>query len=100
MNGSVALGNVPTTRGTNSAIAWATKDGLYVEIPCKDGPPYVCRYRLTTEGLAAALNILIEHEAATTTQITDHPKITRPLAKFTDANRQAALDVLRRLKII
>lgn len=89
-----------TTNPAPRAIAYATRDALFVEIPCKDGPPYTCRYHRTAEGLAAALNILIEHEAATTTQITDHPKITRPLAKFTDANRQAALDVLRRLKII
>lgn len=89
-----------TTNPTPRAIAYATRDGLFVEIPCKDGPPYTVRYHRTAEGLAAALNILIEHEAATTTQITDHPAIKRPLAKFTDGNRQAALDVLRRLKII
>ena len=50
-----------TARPKAAAIAWATKTEIFVEIPCRDGPPYVCRYPKSTTGLASALNILIEN---------------------------------------
>ncbi len=50
-----------SARPGNAAIAWATKDAIFVEIPSKSGPPYVARYARDVHGLAAALNIVIEH---------------------------------------
>ena len=96
-----------TARPLRAAIAWATKDAIFVEIPCRDGPPYIARYRKTLEGLTAALNILIEHEDPAPRQIpAAHAKITKVpqgatsrASWATDAQREKAREVLKRLKI-
>lgn len=54
--------SLSTARPPSAAIAWATPDALFVEIPCKNGgPPYIIREKLTIQGLAAALNVLIKN---------------------------------------
>ena len=72
-----------------------------MEIPCKDGPPYVARYHRTAEGLALALNVLIEHEDRGTRSIArDHPKVRYvgvPKPAFTDAQRAAASEALAKV---
>ena len=94
-----------TARPPTAAIAWATKDELFVEIPTKSGPPYICRYRKTVDGLSAALNILIEHQEATSRNVPqDHPAVKKSTATprapwATDEQRQRARDLLKRLKI-
>lgn len=99
-----------SARPLGTAIAWATKTELFVEIPCKDGPPYICRYPKTANGLAQALNVLVENtKASTTYAIQDrtrtakptlaHPKVRRE-APITESQREAARAVLKRLKII
>ena len=91
----------PTARPKNAAIAWATRDGLFVEIPCVNGPPYIARYHRTAEGLALALNVLIEHEDRGTRSIArDHPKVKYvgvPKPQFTDAQRAAAGEALAKV---
>ncbi len=94
-----------TARPPTAAIAWATKDALFVEMPTKDGPPFIVRYRKTIEGLCEALNILIEHqESAPRSVPRDHPKITRPPPPSkapwaSDTDRAKVQDILKRLKI-
>lgn len=96
-----------TARPPRVAIAWATKDAIFVEIPCRDsGPPFICRYHKTTEGLAKALNILIEHQDYVPTVAADpnanHPAIKKSnprTAWATEDQRAATRNVLRRLKI-
>lgn len=66
-----------SARPPNTAIAWAAKDGIYVEIPAKEGPPYVTRYAKTMSGLQSALNILLEVPAASIIKPQDHPKVKR-----------------------
>ena len=71
----------PTARPPKTAIAWATKDAIFVEIPCAAAgqPPFIARYRKTVDGLTAALNILIEHEEPAARSVPQaHPAITRP----------------------
>ncbi len=102
MTASFAL----SARPPATAIAWATKDGLFVELPTKSGPPYICRYRRTVEGLAEALNILVEHSEASPRSVpTTHPAITRPPPPSrapwaTEDQRAKARDILKRLKIV
>lgn len=48
---------------TGAAIAWATADAIYCEIPCKDGPPYIVAYPRNVAGLGQAFNILVKHQA-------------------------------------
>lgn len=90
-----------SARPARAAIAWATRDGIYVEIPCKDAAPLVCRYHKTAEGLAAALNILLEHpEAQTRTIQRDHSKIKfAPKPKFSEDQRQGVREVLKKIGI-
>lgn len=97
MSGSAA----PSARPAGAAIAWATKDAIYVEIPCRTGPPYVARYHRTAEGLAAALNIICDKpEAKPRTIVADHPAIRRPKPVFDEADREKVREVLRGLKLV
>lgn len=69
-----------TARPPKAAIAWATPDAIFVEIPCAQPgqPPYIARYRKTVNGLTAALNILIEHEEPVHRSIqAKHPAIQK-----------------------
>ncbi len=90
-----------TARPTSAAIAWATKDNIFVEIPCKDGPPLITRYAKSIDGLQSALNILLQHpEKINRTIPKDHPKIKRPDAgPYTERQRESVRGILKRLKI-
>lgn len=96
-----------TARPPKCAIAWATKDAIFVEIPCRDGPPYIARYRKTVDGLTAALNILVEHDdPAPRPQAIAHPAVKKVpqgasarAAWATDDQRAKAREILKRMKI-
>ena len=91
-----------TARPLKAAIAWVNGKDIFVEIPCKNGPPLITRYRKTAEGLAAALNIICETpevESRTLVQ-TAHPAIRRPKPVFDEAERQGVRNVLKKLNVI
>ena len=91
-----------TARPLKAAIAWVNGKDIFVEIPCKNGPPLITRYRKTAEGLAAALNIICETpevESRTLVQ-TAHPAIRRPRPVFDETERQGVRDVLKKLNVI
>ena len=94
-----------SARPPSAAIAWATKSELFVEIPSRIGPPLIVRYRKTIEGLAEALNILIEHaEAAPRSVPRTVPGLTKAPAPSrtpwaTEDQRAKARELLKRLKI-
>lgn len=91
-----------TARPPKTAIAWATRDSLFCEIPCRDGAPYIVRYKLTVEGLQAALNILLDAPEATARPATvaSHTAIRRPKVEFNDAERQGVRDIMKKLGVI
>jgi hypothetical protein len=94
-----------TARPQNVSIAWATKDAIFVEIPCENGPPYICRYPKNLTGLAKALNVVLEKPERNDVRTLqkDHPKVTKVpqnASQFTDASREKTRDILKRLKII
>jgi hypothetical protein len=95
---------LPTARPAAAAICWATRDAIFVEYPCKDGPPYIIRMPRTTEALVKALGILIENPEAAPrpAALAEHPKIVKatrtPWAN--DEQRAKTQEVLRRLKIV
>lgn len=90
-----------TARPLAAAIAWATRDALFCEIPCREGPPMIVRYRLTIEGLQAALNVLLENpEVAPRTIPASHPAIRRPKPTFDENERAKVREVLKELKVI
>lgn len=85
-----------------TAHAWCDKTHIIVEFPTKDGPPYITRFRKTTEGLQQALNILIEQPAPSGKHSFDHPTVKKlasaPLVS-PEAKAEAASIVRRLLKI-
>ena len=90
-----------SARPTRAAIAWATADSIFVEIPCGDLPPYITRYHKTAAGLQAALNILLENpETETRTIARSHPKLRKVGPTFDESERQAARDALKKAGII
>src|ERR1041385_3603618 len=97
-----------SARPRGCAIAWATKDSLYAEIPCRDnGPPFIIRERKTAEGLARILNVLVEHDdrqpnltPATHHKVTKVPKGATSRASWaTDDQREATRNILARMGI-
>lgn len=93
--------SLTTARPPRAAIAWATRDAIFCEIPCKDGPPLIVRYRLTPEGLQQALNILLETpERAPRVSAPDHPAIRRPKPIFDDGEREQVRNILKKLEIV
>lgn len=92
----------PSVRPSVAAIAWATRDAIFVEIPCRDGPPYVARYHRTAEGLASALNILIDNPETETRSIArDHPKIKHGTApKFDGEERARVQEIMKKVGIL
>lgn len=93
-----------TARPPRAAIAWVQDDRLFVELPTKTGVPYICAYKCTLEGLTAALNIVIENSDAPAPSpapsvAAPHPAVRRPLATFTDDQREAARAILKKMNI-
>ena len=93
-----------TARPATAAIAWCTPRELFVEIPSRAGPPYIARYPRTAEGLAQALNVLIDHaEAPSRGRVTQtpaaHPAIRRLARGTKDYSPDAASEVLAKLGI-
>lgn len=91
----------------NAAIAWATKDNLFVQMATPNGPPVIVRFKKTIDGLAAGLGILIEDSApaprrlANASQISaDHPIIKRPKPKYSETEREAAREALKKAGIL
>lgn len=102
-----------TARPPTCAIAWATTDAIFCEIPSKQGgAPFIIREKLCLSGLAKALNVLVEHAEAPLIRheklnsghegITKvepappgKPKVTATWA--TDAQRDKTREILRKL---
>ena len=68
------------------------------------GPPYICRYPRTAEGLANALNVLIDNPerplgGKARTVPAKHPAIRRPAVEFTESEREAARLALKKAGI-
>lgn len=96
----------PSGRPTWAITCWADDVAVYVELPCKDGPPYITKYALTEAGLSKALSLMRElhrkaQPAGSSYSAPIHPK-TKYDAKgeFTKDQRASARNVLKRLKII
>lgn len=89
-----------------AVVAWADEANVFIELPVKDGPPYIQRFPITEGGLGKALKVMIDAHfrfkkaGAPTRSFTmdDHPKIRRTRAKptYTEEQRERALQLLRR----
>lgn len=84
-------------RHPSAAIVWSASDGIYCELPTRSGPPYIVRYPKTTDGLIAALNILIENPApAPSLPPPSHPSI-RKAPQGTPEVRAVAADIVAKM---
>ena len=87
-----------------SVVCWADDTAIYTEIPATSGPPLIQRYALTEGGLSKALEFLRAfHRKYQPTggdyKITLQANIKRPGIAGTDAQREQARAILKRLKI-
>lgn len=106
----MSASTLTSARPPHAAIAWATKDALYVEIPHKlpGNPPFIVRYRKSTDGLAQALNILLEHADAPYTRPPVDPNAAHPAIKraklsapnASEDQREAARRALAKIGIL
>lgn len=86
-----------------AVTCWVDDNHVYVELPVKDSAPYITKHSLTEAGLSKALgqlrDIHRERRGSANYTIAPHPKF-KPKGDFSDAQREKARDVLKRLKII
>ena len=86
-----------------AVTCWADDTHVYVELPAKSGPPYIQAFSLTTAGLDKALKLMRKlHKAKNPTGSATYSFPTAPVRKlgYTEAQRAATREVLRKLKIV
>jgi len=95
---------------------WSDMTAIYMELPVKDGPPYIQKLPYSEAGLSKALNIMNEAYRKNLSKIENakpvngkpaprHPMINAKLKprhkdQFSDELRANARDVLKKLKLI
>lgn len=92
-----------------AVTAWVDDVNVYVELPTKEGPPYIASYPQTENGLGKALNVMREmHSAAksiaggkggTYVFKPDHPMVKRKGPQVTEAERSAVAALLKKAGI-
>ncbi len=87
-----------------SIVCWADDHAIFTEVPCISGPPLIQRYALTEGGLSKALDFLRAfHRQHQPTggdyKITLQANIKRSAPQGSDAQREKAREILKRLKI-
>lgn len=96
-----------------AVTAWLDAGHVYIELPTTEGPPYIQRYSLTEGGLSSALTAmkdLYNREIRLRPSFPVYktfekfkpkqPTIKAKSSRFTPEQKQAALDVLKRMKLI
>lgn len=92
-----------TARPSHAVTAWVDDVNVYVELACKNAPPYVMKFPLTDAGLSKALNLMREvhrKKGGSRQKDAPHPLVQRKGDTFSQEQRDTAKAVLRRLKII
>jgi hypothetical protein len=86
-----------------AVTAWVDDRFVYVELPCKDGPPYITKHELSDGGLSRALRTMMDaHKALSpTSDFKPGPeaKIKRsvPQTKSSPEQRERARALLRKV---
>lgn len=93
-----------TGRPSWAVTAWVDDRNVYVELPAKEGPPFITSYPLTEAGLSQALNLMrnVHRDHAPlggSYKYVKDDRIKTKLTPFTDDQRAKAQAVLKRLKI-
>ena len=100
-----------SARPPHAVIAWVDDVAVYLELPCKDGPPYITKFPLTDNGLHKALNLMRQayHDAQRPTNgkakpestfAPRHPKVKSSKPEYSPEQREAARETLKKLKLI
>ncbi len=93
----------PTFRPPWAYTVWAGDNDIFMEIPCKKGPPYISRFPKTEAGLGKALAIMKDaYEAHKPAPPYAPPKqdYRRRAVNFTESQRDNALEALKKAGII
>lgn len=103
----------PTAAPPWAATMWSDDHAIYIEFPVKGGPPYVTEFPLSEGGLAKALYTMRSlHQKLAPVYTGDRPHAIakpprHPMVKtksvgesYTDAQRENAREVLRKLRLI
>ena len=95
----------PTFHPPYAVICWCDDNWIYVEVPCKEGPPLITKWELTDGGLSRALKLMrdsrIKHVQITGTHsfLQAEPKVYRKPGSFSEAQRKGAAELLRKLGV-
>lgn len=96
-----------TARPAWAVTAWCDDRFIYIELPVKDGPPYIQKFSLTEGGLSKALHMMrdarAKHPVAphySFLALDSHPKIVKKKSIVSQEQRDRATAVLRRLKML
>jgi hypothetical protein len=88
----------------STTLVWATPSAIFAAIPVLGSDePYIARFPRSVEGLAAALNVMIEKPERASRDISEsHPKINatvpeRKKRPGTDEQRARAAAVLKQM---
>lgn len=97
---------LPSGRPAWAVTMWMDDSAVYMELPCKDGPPYITRYELCEGGLSKALGMMRDiYRASAPTggsyNLTKHPILVKNEKALGDeATRAKTRAVLKRLGMI
>lgn len=101
MSGSTA----PYFRPKWAVIAWVDDTNVYVEIPSKEGPPYIHKESLSENGLYRALNLMKKAYAKDKPASPFIPQqrfimVKRGKVTAPEVYRQSVRDILRKRGLI
>jgi hypothetical protein len=94
-----------TAAPTWARRVWADATHIFLEIPCKDGPPFIQKYSKSEGGLSKALDLIClafrqESPRGGSYPLLKHPRTQKPgINNFSQEQRDRASAVLKRLKI-
>jgi hypothetical protein len=94
----------PTARPHYAVSAWLDDHNVFVEIPVRDQPPFIAKYRNDPEGFAQALRAMREYhraqEAPPKYTPPARPSTTLPPSAYPDTTRAKAHAILTKLGLL
>lgn len=99
-----------TGRPPWAVTAWVDDSYVYIELPCKDGPPYIEKHAFSESGLSKALGMMRDlyrkqRPKGGTYSLSRHPKLiamdkSKGLPQASDSQRTIVRNILKKRGII
>lgn len=91
----------PNFRPPHAVTMWCDDTRIFVELPAKEGPPYIIDFPLTEAGLSRAVNILkVEKKkvgASGKYKAEPDPRIKRKVETHNEETREKARAILKKM---